>query len=410
MALNIPPAQQACAAAQATLDALPDAVAVVEASGAIVHANRRLRAAVPEQDGDPPPWPQLLVERFGAPAGDIAPLAQAARELLDAGAGADAGVDLAAAKPLRWRASESPPRWLEASLIALAEQPGQGLLQLRDVTIEQELAASQTRLRAQLDETMERLRCFAAITSETLVISERGKILFVNEAAQRMFGLTQEEAIGRSVLEFAAPEFHQEIIRHLSTSNDDTPYETVCVHRDGRRFMAEVRGRLLSYHDRPVRGAALLDVTQRKKAEAALRERLLAEERVRAQIETLAALSTPLIPVREDVLVLPLVGDLDVTRLARVTETLLGGISERRARCAILDITGVPKLDGAAAEALVRAAQGGRLLGALILLSGVRAEVAHMLVAIGADLSGLKTYRSLQSAIAAAFAAFPSKA
>lgn len=402
MALTFPPAQRACAAALAALDALPDAVAVVEARGAIAYANRRFRAAVAGGASEPgalPPWPRLLVEHLGAPAADVEPLLQAAPALLSEGA------EPTGAATLSFRTAGS--RWLEVRLCALADQPGQGLLQLRDVTAERELADAQARLRAELDETRERLRCFAAITSETLVINERGKILFVNEAAQRMFGMTQEEAVGRSVLEFAAPEFHQEIIRHLSTNNDDTPYETVCVHRDGRRFMAEVRGRLLSYHGRPVRGAALLDVTERKKAEAALRERLLAEERVRAQVETLAALSTPLIPVREDVLVLPLVGDLDSTRLARVTETLLQGISERRARCAIVDITGVPRLDGDAAAALVRAAQGGRLLGALILLSGVRSEVAHMLVDIGADLSGLRTYRSLQSAIAAAFAASP---
>lgn len=392
-----PEALEAGAAALAALDVLPEATAVVAVTGAVLYANRSWSAAVSDAVSlaPVPTWPQLLQAQWGAPAADVETAVAAAASLSAGGPPHE----------LRWsRESAGGLLWLAACLRALPGQPGPLLLQLRDVTAEQILKEDNARLLREVAEGNERLRCFAAITSETLVVNEKGKILFANDTSERMFGITPEEAVGRSVIEFAAPECHDEIVRHLSKSNDDEPYEAVCIRRDGTRFAAQIRGRLISYHGRPVRGAALLDITERRQVENALRERLLAAERVRAQADALAALSTPLIPIREDVLVVPLIGELDSGRMAGVTEVMLSGISERRARCAILDVTGVPTLDGTTAAALVRAAQGGRLLGAQVVLSGVRADVAHKLVATGADLSGLTTYRSLQSAIAAAFA------
>ncbi|HLM75053.1 MAG TPA: STAS domain-containing protein, partial [Polyangiaceae bacterium] len=74
--------------------------------------------------------------------------------------------------------------------------------------------------------------------------------------------------------------------------------------------------------------------------------------------------------------------------------------SERRARVAILDITGVPLVDTMVASSLIQAAKAARLLGATVVLTGIRPEVSRTLVGIGAELGGIETYGTLQSAIA----------
>ena len=140
------------------------------------------------------------------------------------------------------------------------------------------------------------------------------------------------------------------------------------------------------------------DISARKRAE---------EERARAQDEyiqmqsgLLAELSTPLIPLTQAVVVMPLIGSIDSQRAQQVLDTLLHGITERHARIAILDITGVPIVDTHVAGALIRAAQAAQLLGAQVVLTGIRPEVAQTLVGMGTELRGIITRSDLQSGIA----------
>jgi anti-anti-sigma regulatory factor len=144
------------------------------------------------------------------------------------------------------------------------------------------------------------------------------------------------------------------------------------------------------------------DITARKNAEA--ERAALQEEVIRAQQAALAELSTPLIPLSDEVVVMPLVGTLDSQRAQRVLEALLEGVAASRARVAILDITGVAVVDTQIANALVRAAQAVKLLGAQVVLTGIRAEVAQTLVGLGVDLAGIVTRGTLQSGIAYAVA------
>ncbi|HSO00111.1 MAG TPA: PAS domain-containing protein [Candidatus Nanopelagicales bacterium] len=131
------------------------------------------------------------------------------------------------------------------------------------------------------------------------------------------------------------------------------------------------------------------DVTERRNAELTIRQ----------QAEALHELSTPLIPITDDVLVMPLIGVLDSRRAAQVLDTLLHGIVERRARAAIIDITGVAVVDTMVADALVRTARAVELLGAEVVLTGIRADVAQTLVTLGADLGRLVTRGTLQAGI-----------
>jgi rsbT co-antagonist protein RsbR len=143
-----------------------------------------------------------------------------------------------------------------------------------------------------------------------------------------------------------------------------------------------------------------IDTTDRRIADA--ERQALQDQVIAAQQVALVELSTPLIPIANGVVVMPLIGSIDSGRAQKVLETLLSGVAESRANRVILDITGVPVVDTQVANALLRAAQAVKLLGAQIILTGIRPEVAQTLVGLGIDLSGIQTLGTLQSGIALA--------
>src|SRR5262249_7665765 len=130
-------------------------------------------------------------------------------------------------------------------------------------------------------------------------------------------------------------------------------------------------------------------------------ERIALQEQVIAmQAAALAELSTPLIPVSESTLVMPLIGAVDSRRVRQMMGVLLSGVAESKATSVILEITGVPVVDAQVANALFRAAQAVKLLGAQIILTGIRPEVAQTLVGLGIELRNLITRSRLQDGIA----------
>ncbi|HRI65985.1 MAG TPA: PAS domain-containing protein [Polyangium sp.] len=142
--------------------------------------------------------------------------------------------------------------------------------------------------------------------------------------------------------------------------------------------------------------AFALDITAQKLAEIE-RDILLAN-----QAQLLSRLSTPLIPVSDDVMVMPLIGPVDRARANRVHEVLLAGISSHHTRVAILDVTGVSTIDEDVVHALLRAARATRLLGVDVLLTGIRAEVAQAFCTYGQDLLAMNTCANLKQGIARA--------
>ncbi len=140
------------------------------------------------------------------------------------------------------------------------------------------------------------------------------------------------------------------------------------------------------------------DISERRRAE---QERVVLQEQlIAAQQAALRELSTPLIPLDKGLVVMPLIGSVDSMRVQQVIQTLLEGVVAQHAQVVILDITGVPVVDTQVADGLLRAAQAVKLLGAQIVLTGIRPEVAQTLVGLGADLSAVVTRSSLQSGIA----------
>jgi anti-anti-sigma regulatory factor len=143
--------------------------------------------------------------------------------------------------------------------------------------------------------------------------------------------------------------------------------------------------------------ASLRDATQRKQAEAE-RERLQ-QEVIEAQKQALQELSTPIIPVMERIIVMPLIGSIDTMRAKDITRALLAGIREQRAKVVILDITGVPIVDSGVANHLNKTIQAARLKGAQTIVTGISDAVAEAIVDLGIDWSGVETLSDLQTGL-----------
>ncbi len=123
------------------------------------------------------------------------------------------------------------------------------------------------------------------------------------------------------------------------------------------------------------------------------------ERIIRQQQEAIRELSTPVLQVRDRLLILPIIGMIDPRRSRQLTEQLLRGIRSNRAKVVVVDITGVPSVDALVANHLVQTVDASRLMGANVIVTGLSAEIAQTLVTIGVDLGKINAVGDLQGGI-----------
>lgn len=141
---------------------------------------------------------------------------------------------------------------------------------------------------------------------------------------------------------------------------------------------------------------AIVQALERKRLQAKLAQ----------QAEEILDLSTPTMLVWDGVLASPLIGTLDSQRTERLMEDLLNAVVETGSEFALIDITGVPAIDTVTAQHLIETISAIRLLGAEVILTGVRPSIAQTLVQLGIDLSHITTRSSLAAGLQVAFGAF----
>jgi rsbT co-antagonist protein RsbR len=139
------------------------------------------------------------------------------------------------------------------------------------------------------------------------------------------------------------------------------------------------------------------EIKQRELSQAE-RDRLQ-QQIIEAQKRAIAELSTPIIPVMEGILVMPLVGSIDSMRAKEIMRSVLTGIGQHRAKVVILDITGVPLVDSGVAGHLNKTIQAARLKGARTIVSGISDAVAETIVDLGIDWSGIVTLSDLHTSL-----------
>lgn len=123
------------------------------------------------------------------------------------------------------------------------------------------------------------------------------------------------------------------------------------------------------------------------------------ERIIRQQQEAIRELSTPVLKIRERMLLLPIIGVIDTQRARLLTDNMLRSIRSNRAKVVVMDVTGVATIDSKVANHLLQAVAAARLMGASVIVTGLSAEVAQSLVAIGIDLERLTTVGDLQGGI-----------
>lgn len=234
-------------------------------------------------------------------------------------------------------------------------------------------------------------------------LTPEGRMIYANATCERLIGKTTAEIAGANIMPLLYPgDLMQEVEEYFKIAGeggDVSDYElTIEAHDGERRILA-----WNSYNRFGADGSLQevvsfgVDVTERKRSE--LERQRLQDEVIAVQAASLAELSTPLIPISAKIVAMPLIGSIDGARAQRIIDTLLTGISETRASTAILDITGVAVVDTQVADSLLRAARAVRLLGAEVILTGIRPDVAQTLVNLGANLDGIVTRATLQSGI-----------
>jgi rsbT co-antagonist protein RsbR len=123
------------------------------------------------------------------------------------------------------------------------------------------------------------------------------------------------------------------------------------------------------------------------------------ERVVRQQQEAIRELSTPVLQVREKMLVLPIIGMIDSQRARQLTEQLLIAVKENRAKVVIVDVTGVPAVDSKVANHLLQTIDAAKLMGARAIITGLSPDVAQALVSIGVDVARFNAVGNLQGGI-----------
>jgi len=306
----------------------------------------------------------------------------------------------------RMRAKDGRYLWVE-SVATTVRDPKTGavseiVLSVRDVTARKQAEAAVSESEARVRSLLESLEV------GVLVLGSSTEILMSNPKALELLDLTESQLLGKTSFDphwnviredgsAFPPEAHPvpEAIRTRLPVRD----VIMGVYRPNRKDRAWLLVGATPHlsPDGSVKQVVctFTDVTSRKEAE---------DELARARDAMFAEMATPLIPISADVVAMPLVGAIDTRRAKQVLDTLLPGITERRARVAILDITGVRSVDAQVVSALSEAAQAVRLLGAEMVLTGIRPSVAQAMIDLGVSTAGIVTRSTLQSGIAYALA------
>ena len=385
---------------KAIIEYTPDVISTADSEGRVIFINpagRRLLGGADNLSEEPripqfhPAWAADLILNQGLP--------HAAREGVWSG-------NTAVLDP--------QGREIPVSQVIIAHKNAAGAI-THYSTIMHDMSESR-RVEATLRDSEQRLlRFLDALPVGVFVVEPDGRPFYANRSATEILGkgIIPDTTTGQLAEVYRAfvagtdqlyPTERMPLVRALS--GEASSVDDMEIERPDGRILIEI-------HGAPIRDAegriiygmvSFIDITLRRRAEEAIRERALQQEVIEAQQAALRELSTPLMPIAEGVVVMPIIGMIDSRRAQQIMETLLEGIATHSADIAILDITGVRVVDTQVAGALIRAAQAARMLGARVVLSGISAEVAQTLVHIGAEMQDMIALRSLQQAIAYALA------
>ncbi len=261
---------------------------------------------------------------------------------------------------------------------------------------------------AELEIAEERFRTLFEFSNDAHLIFDvaTGGIIDCNAEAIRMLRCTDKNqvlAIHPAVL---SPEYQPDGRRSLEKSvemdataraNGYHRFEWIHRRMNGEDFPVEVTLTPVTLHSGPALLVVWHEITAIKNSEAELRQKLAIIE---AQAQQIRLLSTPILEVWNNVLLIPLLGVLKAERADMLSDSLLEHIVSRRATHIIVDATGLAAVDADVAQRLLGIVSAAGLLGAQGIIVGIRRDVATSLVEASVDLSRFATFPNVRAALA----------
>lgn len=237
------------------------------------------------------------------------------------------------------------------------------------------------------------------------VKNTEGQLVLCNTAFEKLVGVGPGELLGKTDHEIFGHETGEQNRTNdlrICASGKPDEVEEMIPQADGLHSYLSVKFPIFSRDGTELRGLAGIatDITARRQAENARTE--LQQQIIDVQRNALSELSTPIMPLADGIIALPLVGVIDNERANTIMQTLLDGISTHGPHTAIIDITGVPSVDSHVASVLFRAARGARLLGTKVIITGIGPDVAQALAALEIDWSSVEALSTLEDGVARA--------
>jgi PAS domain S-box-containing protein len=217
----------------------------------------------------------------------------------------------------------------------------------------------------------------------------------VNKATEQITGEPRERLIGTDFCDyFTEPDKAREGYQQVFSKGFVKDYPLSIRHTSGNITDVLYNASVFLNEKGEVQGvfAAARDITELKKADAVIARQ---SEIVSRQANEILEISTPVIQLWKGVLVTPLIGTLDSERTQHFMERLLQRIVDTDSETVLVDITGVPAIDTGTAQHLIDTITAVKLLGAQVILTGVRPAIAQTLIHLGIDLTGIRTSSSL---------------
>ncbi len=231
-----------------------------------------------------------------------------------------------------------------------------------------------------------------------IVIDKFGTVQAINPAVHQLFGYEFEELIGENI-RMLMPEpdrgKHDSYLSNYLTTGIakiiGVGREVMGKRKNGETFPIELAISKVVIEEKILFVGILRDITERKEAEK------------RQQLSLIMEMSTPIMRLWNQILLLPLIGVIDSKRAQSIMDFTLQSIQDNNARVIVMDIQGVPNVDSAVANHILKITKATKLLGCDCLVTGISPEVSQTLVNLGIDLDSVLTRANLVDGLAYAF-------
>lgn len=232
-------------------------------------------------------------------------------------------------------------------------------------------------------------------------IDQVGTILSVNPATEKIFGYSAEEMLGENVKMLMPEPDHSQhdgyLKNYLKTGVAQiigtSGRELIGLRKNGTTFPLELGVSEIKTDEGRVFVGILRDITEKKRD----------AEVLKATLDSLREMSTPILVVSNKILLLPLIGSIDSHRAQTTIENVLNSIQEHEARVIIMDIQGVPAVDSAVANHLIKITKATKLMGCTCVITGISPEVSQTLANLGIELTDILTESSLKEGLKLAY-------